>query len=523
MITAVEIPKIGQLVRVRQRQYLVEDVVASGTIPGQRQSATLVKLSCIDDDNQGQLLEVLWECELDAKIIKQENWEKIAQEGFDKPEIFTSFLNTLRWNCVSSTDPKIFQAPFRAGIRIDAYQLEPLVKALNLPKVNLFIADDVGLGKTIEAGLIAREMLLRKKIKKIVVSCPPSMLYQWKEELESRFGLTFVILDRNYLMHVRKERGYSTNPWFTHSRFLISHKLLIDDNYTQPLRDWLKESLNETMFILDEAHVAAPSSSSKYAIDSKVTKSVRELSPLFAHRLFLSATPHNGHSNSFSALLEILDPQRFCRGVEVSPNLLEPILVRRLKQDLIKNIDGLPRRNVIPVEISNLPDDAPELVLNELLDKYIASRKQKLENSNINKRIQSTAALLHIGLQQRLLSSIEAFARTLRVHRKSIENKQKQNEIDSIKTNSDNHNHKFSSKYDLLSFNQALIQSDRSLVENDILEEYNDFTQDELIIEEENQFEQATQLTTNKQNHIDLSPQEIDILTQMDEIAAIGL
>ena len=75
-----------------------------------------------------------------------------------------AWLRALSWNCVTATDPDLFQAPFRAGIRIDAYQLDPLCKALRLPRVNLLIADDVGLGKTIEAGLIARELLLRRRI-----------------------------------------------------------------------------------------------------------------------------------------------------------------------------------------------------------------------------------------------------------------------------------------------------------------------------------------------------------------------
>ena len=79
-----------------------------------------------------------------------------------------------------ATDPNLFQSPFRAGIKIDAYQMEPLRKALRLPRVNLFIADDTGLGKTIEAGLIARELLLRKKAKTVVVAAPASVLEQWE-------------------------------------------------------------------------------------------------------------------------------------------------------------------------------------------------------------------------------------------------------------------------------------------------------------------------------------------------------
>ncbi len=105
--------------------------------------------------------------------------------------------------------------------------------------MNLFIADDVGLGKTMEAGLIARELRLRKKAQDIVVSCPPSMLLQWHEELEDRFGMVFQILDKEYIARVRQERGYGVNPWTTHTRFLVSHRPLIDETYTATLRDWL--------------------------------------------------------------------------------------------------------------------------------------------------------------------------------------------------------------------------------------------------------------------------------------------
>ena len=110
-------------------------------------------------------------------------------KGFDEPRQFAAFLHTLRWNCVTATDPNLFQAPFRAGIKIDAYQMEPLRKALRLPRVNLFIADDTGLGKTIEAGLIARELLLRKKAKTIVVATPPAVLAACRTEVLDLSGV----------------------------------------------------------------------------------------------------------------------------------------------------------------------------------------------------------------------------------------------------------------------------------------------------------------------------------------------
>src|SRR5262249_15720889 len=163
------------------RAYLVEE--AESTDSG----ATLVSLACLDDDAQGQRAEVIWELELDTAILDDTGWARLGERGFDDPRFFSAYIHTLRWNCVTATDPRLFQSRLRAGIRIDAYQLEPLRKALVLPRVNLFIPDDVGLGKTIEAGLIATELLLRRRVREIVVACPPSMLGQWKDELETRF------------------------------------------------------------------------------------------------------------------------------------------------------------------------------------------------------------------------------------------------------------------------------------------------------------------------------------------------
>ncbi len=408
------IPAPFDLVRVRSRQYLVEGVDP----PPQPGDSTLVRLSCLEDDAQGEPLEVLWEREIDAKLLRETDWNRIASRGFDEPRLFSAYLHTLRWSCVTATDPKLFQSPYRAGIEVKAYQLQPLRMALGMPRVNLFIADDVGLGKTIEAGLIVRELLMRQKVRRVVICVPPSVVRQWQAEMEERFGLTFVIYDRDYVTQVRQERGYAVNPWKTHTRFLLSHALVRDEVYAAPLRDWLGEFASGSLLILDEAHNFAPASAGKYAIDSRLTRAIRDLAPRFEHKLFLSATPHNGHTNSFSALLELLDPQRFVRGVPVDPKLRDTVMVRRLKSDLRAIGEKFPRRNVGRVEIDRLPEDAPELVLSQLLQRYRKAREARLASATRSQ--QASAMLVVMSLQKRLLSSIEAFVRTLEVHRASM-------------------------------------------------------------------------------------------------------
>ena len=127
-------------------------------------------MACMEDQSIGQRLTVFLEREIDFEVLGESSWEVVAQRGFDQPKQFSAYLNTLRWNCVTATDAELFQATYMAGIDVKAYQLEPLRKALQMPRVGLFIADDVGLGKTIEAGLILREMLLRQRIRRVVIN-----------------------------------------------------------------------------------------------------------------------------------------------------------------------------------------------------------------------------------------------------------------------------------------------------------------------------------------------------------------
>jgi hypothetical protein len=410
-------------------------------------------------------------------------WEALATRGFDDSRLFSAYLHTMRWNCVTATRPGLFQSPYRAGIQVKAYQLEPLRKALQFPRVNLFIADDVGLGKTIEAGLILREMLIRQKVRRTVICCPPSVVRQWKDEMEQRFGLTFVVYDRDFVAQKRRERGYSVNPWTTHNRFIISHALVRDEAYTSSLRDWLGDFCAGALLILDEAHNVAPASGSAYAVDSRLTRTIRDVAPRFEHRLFLSATPHNGHSNSFAALLEILDPHRFCRGVPVSGRLRDAVMVRRLKKDLRGLDDDFPIRRVQPVTIDGLPLDAPELVVSRLLQEYRKAKESRLSAESQSRR--NAATLVVTSLQKRLLSSIEAFYRTLKVHR----------------------DHMSSSK------SRGEIRNPRLLIESpDMDDERADLSEDEVAAEADVQMAAATSQTGG-------SPRELELLDQMLAIA----
>lgn len=397
-----ETPSPGDVVMVRRRNWLVDAVHP----PVDPADATRVALLCLDDDHQGRRTDVLWELELGARILSEHQHGLGAAERLDPPRTFAAYYNALRWNLVTATDARLFQAPFRAGVALMHHQLTPLKRALELPRANLFIADDVGLGKTIEAGLVMQELLLRNQIDTVLIVAPAAVCPQWQREMSTRFGQQFELYNRAFVQRRRQDRGFGVNPWVTHARFVISYQTLRRPEYKEPLHQLLREGRRRTLLILDEAHTAAPASSSRYAVFSDTTRVVAELAPLFDHRLFLSATPHNGHSNSFSTLLSLLDRQRFTRGVPAAPRALEQVMVRRLKHDLrgLPDAAAFPERQVLALQLTTA--DAPELELARLLTEYTALMAPSRGRDR----------LVFVNLQKRLLSSVPAFCRTLDKH-----------------------------------------------------------------------------------------------------------
>jgi superfamily II DNA or RNA helicase len=421
-LTREHLPESGDLVRVRGQQWVVSalrrssqpvDELAPRELPGR----TMVTLTSVSDDDLGDELTVVWEIEPGREVLPASRLPAVTADGIDEPQRLGAFLDAVRWGTVASADTRTLQAPFRSGITIRDYQLVPVARALEMPRVNLLIADDVGLGKTIEAGLIVQELLLRHRARRVIVVCPASLTGKWASEMAERFGLDFQVLDTARLKELRRSHGLEANPFNVFPRTIISLQWLRSPRVQRLLDEVLTTSgTGPTFFdllIVDEAHHCAPPAPTRgrgYALDSQQTRAVRRMGDASRHRLFLSATPHNGYGESFQALLEMLDPTRFARGVEPDPAILAQVMVRRLK-DRIVDADGRPEfppRSTRAIEVAYRPE---ERRVHDLLDAYTTARRSK--PGDVTVRLDDLVTLL---LKKRLFSSPAAFASTLATH-----------------------------------------------------------------------------------------------------------
>src|SRR3954449_8576496 len=384
------IPEQGQLVSVRSRQWTVQHVRASTLPPPALQPAFdgpqhLVTPASVEDDGLGEELQVVWEVEPGARVIEKVSLPEGA--GLDEPGTLDAFLDAVRWGAASTADHKNIQSPFRSGIEIEDYQLDPVVRAIQMPRVNLLIADDVGLGKTIEAGMVALELIIRHRARKILVVCPSALQIQWQDQMRDKFGLDFRIVASELMRDLRRERGIHVNPWNHFPRLITSIDFLKRERPLRMFREILPGP-NDPMYprkfdllICDEAHNCAPSGRGKYATDSLRTKALRLLAPHFEHKLFLTATPHNGFPESFSALLELLDDQRFARSTPPDRKQLDAVMVRRMKSELPPRWDGsprFPRRSLEPLEV---PYTDEEKAIHGVLKRYAELRSKRARDN----------------------------------------------------------------------------------------------------------------------------------------------
>lgn len=412
------LPEVGQLAVVRKRPFVVTEIVPSAPGLGSFGSEPnhLIKLSSVEDDGLGEELQIIWELEPGTSVHEKSTLPD--PDSFDHPKRLQAFLDAVRWGAVSQADDKALQSPFRSGIEIDEYQLDPVVRALSMPRVNLLIADDVGLGKTVEAGLVIQEMILRHRVRSVLIACPSSLQVQWKEEMRDKFGLEFRIVDSESVSHLRRKRGIHVNPWTHFPRLITSVDYLKRERQLRSFRETLPSGNQPTfpraydLLIVDEAHNVAPSGRGKYATDSMRTMAIRSLVPHFEHKLFLSATPHNGYRESFAALLELLDNQRFARAVTPNRAQLDAVMVRRMKSELKLRWDGSRRfaeRMVKHLEV-HYTDEEREA--HRALREYSELRLKQATSDGERMAAEFVLKLL----KKRLFSSPAAFGLTLEKH-----------------------------------------------------------------------------------------------------------
>ncbi len=230
---------------------------------------------------------------------------------------------------------------------------------------------------------------IRHRARRILVVCPASIQVQWRDQMRDKFGLDFRIVDSELMRDLRRKRGIHVNPWSHFPRLITSIDFLKRE---RPLR-LFKETLpaeGESIYprrydvlIVDEAHNCAPAGRGKYATDSLRTEAVRLIAPHFEHKLFLTATPHNGYSESFTALLELLDNQRFARGMSTDSKEFmrqrDAVMVRRLKSELPKDDFGQDRFRRRVLEALEVDYPQEEKRIHAALKEYTALRQARAQ------------------------------------------------------------------------------------------------------------------------------------------------
>lgn len=339
-----QVPRIGMFASVRNRRGIT---TAVEPFDGPTGRLHLVSIDYKDDQfPRGEKL--LWELEPAGRLLEPTALPNVASSDPMPVEDYDALLRATRWSAsMPFIDPDgpgpvgrlPMASPFHGAVQVDDFQLVPLLKALRMPRVSLLLADDVGLGKTVEAGLILTELLLRRRVQRVLVLTPASLRLQWRDEMWDKFSLSFDLVDRDETHALRRRLGMDANPWRSFSRIITSYHYLRQDDVLEQFLAACRTPegsphLPWDLLIVDECHNLMPSA---FGDDSDLCRMLRLLAPQFEHRIFLSATPHNGHTRCFSGLLEILDPVRFSQTDELREaerGRVQQVVIRRLKREI---------------------------------------------------------------------------------------------------------------------------------------------------------------------------------------------
>jgi len=276
----------------------------------------------------------------------------------------------------------------RAAMDLMSFQLTPAARVLEQPRQRILIADAVGLGKTLEAGILLTELIRRGKAKRILVVAIKSMLTQFQKEMWSRFTIPLVRLDSIGLQRVRSHIPTHQNPFYYYDRSIISIDTLKQDN---EFKHYL-ESAYWDVIVIDEAHNVAKRGGGQ----SQRSHLAELLSNRSDALIMLSATPHDGRRESFASLMNMLDPTAVANPGTYTKDDIKGLYVRRFKKDIQAEAGAhFPKRSIAKIAGPAVTTVFEEAALQQLAD---------LSFTGIDQR-RTGGMLFRITLEKALFSS----------------------------------------------------------------------------------------------------------------------
>jgi superfamily II DNA or RNA helicase len=302
--------------------------------------------------------------------------------------------------------PATLVAGSHSRIRFEPYQHIPALRMLSLPRPRILNASDVGLGKTIETGIALRELIARRRGGRILIVCPSGIAEQWRDEMETKFGLEFKIFDREGVHDVKKSIDLGANPWATEPRIIASFDFL--KRREGAFRE--VQNVRFNIIVCDEVHHLADNTSGDDLSDRhRLAQWIARSSDAL---ILLSATPHSGYDQSFASLLNLIEPTLVTNPADMSHKTYGRYLVRHLKRH-IKKRDGSPlfvpaeQSKSIPVTLSAAEAAVHTAVAKQARALDQQAQKLKAERDRYALRLVATI------LRKRAASSVAALRETV--------------------------------------------------------------------------------------------------------------
>ncbi len=291
-MTGASIPGVGSIVRCREREWVV--------MPSSEEGLLMLRPLAGGEEEACGVLTALWEYGIDT--VGSASFPLPDPEAAGDANSAGLLFDAARLTIRDGAGP--FRSLGKLSVRPRPYQFVPLLMALRLDPIRLLIADDVGVGKTIEAGVIARELIDRAEVRRLCVLCPPYLCDQWRRELNEKFHLDAVVVNSGTVGALERRKLDRNASVFAYYPFTV-----VSIDYAKSPRHRHNFLANcAELVIVDEAHGAARPTGRSSAQQQRHAL-LRELaSKEDRHLIMLTATPHSGVDEAFLSLLGLLDP-----------------------------------------------------------------------------------------------------------------------------------------------------------------------------------------------------------------------